>query len=221
MTPAIQLVLLMTGAYLLGTIPFGLLIARAKGVDIRRVGSGNAGATNVGRALGRKWGVLVLLLDAGKGAAATVVARVVMTRAGIEDVTQADLIWLGAGLACVLGNIAPFYLGFRGGKGVATTLGAILGIYPFLTVPGLIVLVVWAAVVKTTGYVSLGSVVAAAALPVAFAATAWLSEWPLPAHWPLAALTILLAGFIAFRHRENLARIRAGTENRVDRGAGG
>lgn len=215
MTNATNMALLFLGAHLAGTIPFGLLVARFKGIDIRSVGSGNVGATNVGRALGRKWGVLVLLLDAGKGAAATIAARFVMDRAGVEGVTQRDLVWLGAGFACVLGNIAPFYLGFRGGKGVATSLGAIMGIYPYMTLPGLAVLLVFALTARISRYVSLASVVAACSLPVIFAVSCVLAGWPLVQHWPLLSLGVLLAAFITLRHRANLARIRAGTENRI------
>lgn len=215
MTNVTIMALLFLGAHLAGTIPFGLLVARLKGVDIRSVGSGNVGATNVGRVLGRKWGVLVLLLDAGKGAAATIAARLIMDRTGIEGVTQRDLVWLGAGFACVLGNIAPFYLGFRGGKGVAASLGAIMGIYPFLTLPGLAVLMVFAVTARISRYVSLASVMAACSLPMIFAAACLVADWPLVQHWPLVSLGVLLAIFITIRHRANLARIRAGTENHI------
>ncbi|QDV92258.1 Glycerol-3-phosphate acyltransferase [Phycisphaerae bacterium RAS2] len=215
MSNATILALLFFGAHLAGTIPFGLVVARLKGVDIRSVGSGNVGATNVGRVLGRKWGLLVLMLDAGKGAAATIAARFVMDRTGIEGTTQRDLVWLGAGFACVLGNIAPFYLGFRGGKGVAASLGAIMGIYPYMTLPGLAVLVVFALTARISRYVSLASVAAACSLPVIFAAACLMAGWPLVEHWPLLSLGVLLAAFIIIRHRGNLARIRAGTENRI------
>ncbi|GJQ26322.1 MAG: glycerol-3-phosphate acyltransferase [Phycisphaerae bacterium] len=215
MTNATNMALLFLGAHLAGTIPFGLLVARLKGVDIRSVGSGNVGATNVGRVLGRKWGVLVLLLDAGKGAAATIAARLVMDHAGMVGVTQRDLVWLGAGFACVLGNIAPFYLGFRGGKGVAASLGAIMGIYPYMTLPGLAVLFVFAVTALVSRYVSLASIVAACSLPLIFSAACLLAGWPLVEHWPLFSLGVLLATFITIRHRANLARIRAGTENRI------
>jgi glycerol-3-phosphate acyltransferase PlsY len=216
--PLLNLAALLAGAYLVGSIPFGLLVARCRGVDIRRCGSGNVGATNVGRVLGFRWGLLVFLLDLGKGAASTVGAGLLLdwpvdpSRA--IGSLQRDVVWLAAGLACVLGSIAPLYLRFRGGKGVAASLGAVLGIYPYLTLPGLVVLVAWALVVRLTGYVSLGSMVAAGLLPISFLAFARLRGWGLSEHYPLLALCIGTALLILLRHRDNLRRLMAGTENR-------
>ncbi len=218
-----QLAILLLGSYLLGSIPFGLIIARLRGVDIRRLGSGNAGATNVGRVMGRPWGLLVLLLDAGKGATAVLVAGWWLNRpnqdAVILSIAGRDLIWLGAGALCVLGNILPVFSAFRGGKGVATSLGVVLGIHPFLTYPGLAAIVLWAVVVRLSGYVSLGSIVAAASLPIGFVVASALTGWPLSQHYPLLALTIALSGTVLIRHRSNIARLLAGTENRA-RGRG-
>lgn len=216
-----QLVLLCVAAYLLGSVPFGYLIARARGVDIRSKGSGNVGATNIGRVLGRKWGVLVLLLDAGKGLASTAAAAEMIRRhpaaAWAGSAALQDVVWLGTGVACILGSIFPLYLRFRGGKGVAASLGVILGIYPYLTWPGIMALVIWALVVKFTGYVSLGSIVAVAILPIAFAALGPLAGWSLSDHYPLLVLCVLLAFLILVRHRDNIRRLLAGTENKAGR----
>ncbi len=212
------LAFLILGSYLLGAVPFGYLVARLKGVDIRQHGSGNVGATNVGRVLGRRYGVLVLLLDAAKGAATTVTAGWLMARLpnlGGLSPSQRDLVLLGAGAACVIGNILPIYLRFRGGKGVATSLGVVLGIYPYLTWPAVAVAAVWVLVVLATRYISVGSIVAAALLPPVFAATAWWRQWSLAEHYPLLILCLLMAAAVLIRHRGNIRRLLDGTENRI------
>ena len=219
MTLGWQLTLLFIGSYLLGTVPFGLVVCRLKGVDIRRRGSGNLGATNVGRVLGRPWGVLVLLLDATKGGLTTASAGLLLRRMGDSLASgapvQRDLVLLGAGLCCVIGNIAPVYLRFKGGKGVATSLGVILGIYPYLTWPGLAAFAVWAVVVKLSGYVSLGSIVAAGVLPLAFVAISWALDWPLGEHYPLLGLCVAMSLMVLVRHRSNIGRLLRGTENKI------
>lgn len=224
MTSAWHIAAWFVAAYLIGAVPFGYLVARAKGTDIRKHGSGNAGATNVGRVLGRRWGVLVFLLDAGKGAATTLTATwlVARSQAGAPDGPaaawgQADLVLLGTSLCCLVGNVAPVFLRFRGGKGVATSLGIILGIYPYLTLPGVVAFVVWAIVVKLSGYVSLGSIVAAAVMPPAFVLFAYVFSWGVWRHYPLLALCILAAVMVLFRHRANIGRLLAGKESKVGR----
>lgn len=214
-----QMVVLFLGCHLLGTIPFGLIVALLKGVDIRKHGSGNPGATNVGRVLGRKWGALVLALDAGKGAIASLAASAFVARTSSPWITanavHGDLLLLGAGLCCLLGNVAPFYLGFRGGKGVAVSLGLVLGIYPYLTLPGAIAGLVWVLTVRLSGYISLGSILAACALPLAFVGVARGSSWALVDHYPLFCLTLVMATLLLIRHRANIGRLLAGTENRI------
>src|SRR5437870_2133365 len=139
-------------AYLIGSIPFGFLVARAKGVDIFHAGSGNIGATNVGRVMGQKWGLIVFALDVLKGALPT---------AGIL-VLIASIDWaVAAGLAAILGHLFPIYLRFRGGKGVATGFGAVAVLLPFSAA---IALLSWLIVVSWTRYVSLASIMAALAL---------------------------------------------------------
>jgi len=209
---------LLLAAYLMGTIPFGLIVSRMHGIDIRKQGSGNYGATNVGRTLGRKWGVLVLLLDMGKAILTLVATRWACEKFDLPwpdaSVTAVDTVMLGAGFCCVLGNTAPFYLGFKGGKGVATSLGVILGIWPLLTYAGLLAFVLWAVVTKISGYVSLGSIVAAVSLPLLFAGvTRWSGE-DIGLHWPLLLLCGALAAVVVIRHRANIGRLMSGTEPR-------
>ena len=214
-----HIAVLFVASYLVGSIPFGLIVSRLKGVDIRQHGSGNLGATNVGRVLGRKWGALVLLLDVAKGALTSIGANLLLLNVagpsvGVDPV-YLDWVWLGTGVCCVLGNTAPIYLRFKGGKGVATTLGVILGIWPFLTIPALATLVVWAAVVKLSRYVSLGSIVAACFMPLAFVVTARIGDWPIDDHYPLLGLTLVVGSLVVFRHRSNIGRLLSGTENKV------
>lgn len=181
-------------SYLLGSIPTGLLLARACGIDIRAAGSGNIGATNVYRTAGRKLGVATLVLDCLKGLIPVLAAR----HLGLPDV------WIaGVGLAAFLGHIYTVFLKFRGGKGVATALGVFLGVSPLavLGALALFVLVVW-----KWRYISLGSITAAAAFPVL---TAAIDRRPL-----IVAMTIVIAALVIFKHSENIKRLRAGTESR-------
>jgi len=187
---------LVAAAYLLGSVPFGLVVARCRGgVDLRRVGSGNIGATNVLRAAGATAAVLTLLGDAGKGAVAMGLGR-----------------WIGAspsllavlGVAVVLGHLFPLFAGFRGGKGVATALGVVLVAMP--AVGGLLI-VIWLLTAWYWRYSSLAALVAATALPE----LAWLLDGR-PALVALGAALLLL---ILWRHRDNLRRLRAGTEGRI------
>ncbi len=203
------------GAYLAASIPFGLIVARAKGVDVRAVGSGNIGATNVGRALGRPWGILVLLLDAAKGFVPMIAARAATDRwpDSVPDwgPAAANLVLLGTGLACGIGAVAPVFAGFRGGKAVAASLGIVLGVSE-LRVPALAALAVFVLVRGASGYVSLGSIVAAAALPAAFLIRLTLRGPALAEGYPLLILCVGLAGLVVARHRDNIARLRRGTE---------
>ena len=148
---------LTVAAYLLGSIPFGLLIARAHGVDLRRIGAGNIGATNGSRALGRPWAMVCFAFDCLKGLVPMLVAALL-----IDQITLGVLwLWLGVGCAAIIGHVFPVYLPFRGGKGAAPSLGVIFGLYPYLTLPGLVILMIWSAVLLTWRYVSLASILAA------------------------------------------------------------
>ena len=189
-----SLVLLLS--YLLGAVPFGLLAGKARGIDIRMVGSGNIGATNVFREVGKGPGITVLLLDALKG---FVPAFFFPVWFGIEPE------WgLGFGIAAILGHNFPVYLKFKGGKGVATSAGVILGAAPLAAVIGL---GVWAAVFLASGYVSVGSMCAAVAVPAA----GWWIYRGGGAVLPIA-LTVL-GLLVIWRHRTNIQRIRSGHEH--------
>jgi len=182
--------------YLLGSIPFALLMARRwSATDLRRVGSGNLGAANVMRASGVRAGVLVALLDMLKGALSVLVAERLSPSAAAPAV---------AGLAAIVGHIYPVWLRFRGGKGVATACGVFSILTPLAVPPALAVFV---AAVWITKYISLGSVLASIALPpLAYAAGG---------QGPVVAAASAAAVIIVFRHRSNVARLRAGTERRL------
>ena len=193
-------------SYLLGAIPTSYLVARlARGIDLRRVGSGNLGATNLYRALGWRYAIPVGLFDVAKGA---VPVFLFGPRAGGDP-----WIPLCCGVAAVVGHVFSPFVRFKGGKGVATAAGVVLGLAPLAF---LVALAVWAVVVRLTGYVSLGSILAAVALPPA----AWLLH-PDGGVEQLVVFSVL-ALFIVIAHRANIRRLMAGTENRFgQRAAGG
>lgn len=183
-------------AYLIGSVPFALLVARKWGAkDLRRVGSGNLGAANVLRASGVTAGVLVALLDVGKGVAGVLVAA----RLDGSNATPAV-----AGLAAIVGHIYPVWLRFRGGKGVATACGVFAALAPVALPPALAVFLLSAWLTK---YISVGSVLASAALPP----IAYAMGTPTPIVMAASAAAVL----IVFRHRSNLARVWLGTERRI------
>lgn len=183
-------------AYLLGAVPFGLVITRALGLgDIRQIGSGNIGATNVLRTGNKGAAAATLLLDAGKGGAAVLLARALVG----PDAAQL------AGLAAFVGHVWPVWLGFRGGKGVATFLGTLLALaWPV----GLAACATWAATAAVTRISSVSALVAAAATPL------WMVVFM---RGNMVALALGLAALIWWKHGANIARLRAGTEPRIGR----
>lgn len=218
-------------AYLIGSIPFGVLLGRMRGVDIRQHGSRNVGATNVARLLGKKLGLTCFFLDMAKGAGPVVGAGVttgVFARLPAEVTEGQMLLWLGVAIAAILGHMFSVFLRFGGGKGVATGFGSMLAMWPLLTLPALIAFVVWYATLRLTKYVGLASVAAVASLPllvgvVSVAAdagkqglAATLAD--LGHAWPLIAVTALLACVVTWKHRGNLARIRRGEEPKIGTG---
>jgi glycerol-3-phosphate acyltransferase PlsY len=183
-------------AYLLGSIPFGYLIVRGKiGADIRETGSGGTGATNVSRRAGKTAGVLTLLLDAAKGCAAVLIAKAL---------TGDDWVIAAAAIAALVGHIFPVWLGFRGGKGVATGVGIFVVLAPIAL---LCASVIFVAIVALTRYVSLGSIVAAVLIPV----FVW---WQTDLRSLLTA-AIVAAALIVFAHRGNIKRLASRTESRI------
>ena len=208
---------MIAAAYLVGSIPFGVLLARAKGIDLRAIGSGNIGATNVGRALGRKLGLACLALDILKGVAPTLATGALLTHRWTEPVASAALmgLWVTVGLAAILGHVFPIWLGFRGGKGVATSIGVGLGLFPYFTLPMAAAVVCYFTLRLTTGYVSLGSIALAVTFPAWFALFAWWRAWPIATHWPLLAVAITLGLLLILRHRDNITRLLRGREHAI------
>jgi glycerol-3-phosphate acyltransferase PlsY len=211
-----QLILFPLAAYVIGSTPFGVMIAWVHGRDIRKEGSGNVGATNVGRVLGRKWGYLCFLLDVAKGFGPAFAAVMLAgPREGVPSATE-QAVWLLTGMGAILGHVLSFWLKFRGGKGVATALGVVLGIWPYFTYAGLAAFGLWIAVTLITRYVSVGSITAACAfvpLLVAF-------NWPpgqIAQLWPLATFAGVMSLLIVFRHRANIRRLLTGTESKIGR----
>ena len=189
-------------SYLLGSIPTGFLWAKARGIDIRAVGSGNIGATNVMRALGRGPGITVLLIDAAKGFVPVFVAPVFFPR------PDHDALQILCCICVVAGHNWPCWLRFKGGKGVATSAGAVLA---FLPLPLLCGLVAWGVVFAISRYVSLASICAAVAVP--------LATWFITKNMTLTLFTTILGAVVIVKHKPNIQRLLAGTENRVSRAA--
>lgn len=215
MTVTTQLLILIPIAYLLGSIPFGLIVGKMKGIDVRSAGSGNIGATNVGRLLGRKFFFLVFFLDLLKSLLPMVAASI-LVRQSPDISSNQYLLWIAVGAAAVVGHMFSLFLGFKGGKGVATSAGVVLGLYPYFTLAGLVAMVVFVVVFLIWRYVSLGSMLAAVSFPVAFVAIGKTQGWlDLSRQWPLLAFAMLMAVLIVYKHRANIARLRAGTENRM------
>jgi len=213
-------------AYIAGSIPFGILLGRAKGVDIRAHGSRNVGATNVSRVLGRRLGLICFALDALKGAIPVLAAGAIagVVNQPLEEISQVELwLWLAVAGAAILGHIFSVFIRFAGGKGVATGFGAMLGMWPLLTIPALAALMLWIITAAIWRYVSLASMVAAAALPVS--TSLWLMYLAggagpqfrdaLETTWPLPATAALLALLVIWRHRGNILRLRRGQEPRI------
>ena len=202
--------------YLCGSVPFGLLIGFARGVDIREAGSGNIGATNASRVLGRKWGVICFVLDVLKGWAPVFIAGGVMGALNKASLSpQEAWIWLAVGAVAVIGHVFPIWLGLRGGKGVATGFGVLLGFWPILTWPALAALLVWVAMAIAVRYVSLASMVAAVSLPIWVVVFAMSSGRTIADHWPFIAATAAMAILVLIRHRTNLVRLCKGTESKI------
>lgn len=201
-----------TAAYFIGSMPTGYLVGRAKGIDIRQVGSGNIGATNVFRALGKTAGIFVLLADAAKGVLACILGPWLAglwsgAPSGPEAASPEGLAMAG-GVAAILGHNYTCWLRFKGGKGIATSAGVFLTLAPLAF---LILLALWGAVLGLTRYVSVASIAAAAGLPVAV----WLTG----GSPRMIGLSVALGLLAIYKHRGNVRRLREGTEHRLGRPA--
>lgn len=214
--------ILIASSFLSGSIPFSLLVGKLKGVDIRKVGSGNPGATNLGRALGRKYFFIGFTLDMLKGLVPVVIAGLLLHTIGrFVSASAPTGVWLACAIAAVLGHVFTPWLKFKGGKGVATAFGALLGVFPVLTIVGVIALGIYLLCLWRTRIVSISSMLAGCSLPVTTAillatrandAAAALTRDSGP--WYLG-LTLLLAALVLYTHRANIARLRAGTEPKI------
>ncbi|QDV05690.1 Glycerol-3-phosphate acyltransferase [Planctomycetes bacterium Poly30] len=195
--------LALLASYLLGSVPFGLVMARLiKGVDLREVGSGNIGATNAMRVLGKPLGLVAFLLDFGKGLVPTLFLSKYAADLNVHTPLLAESL---CGVAAVVGHCFPIYLKFRGGKGVATGCGAIVGIEPMVFVASGLV---WVALLGALRMVSLASIAMGLAFPI-------VAAWLVPGAPAFAGACALLTVLVLVRHRANIARIRAGTEPRI------
>jgi glycerol-3-phosphate acyltransferase PlsY len=195
--------------YLLGSVSGSLVLGRLRGVDIRAMGSGNAGGTNALRTVGWKFALGVVVIDIGKGIVAALVVPLMPTL--FADAPALEPVSIGAlsGLAAVIGHVWPLFFGFRGGKGAGTAVGVVAVVAPWCILP---LVVIWTVTLLGTGYVGLATVLAG----IGLVPSMWLlGPSPLPAS--LGVLALALAVLLVFTHRGNLVRLRTGTENRFDK----
>jgi glycerol-3-phosphate acyltransferase PlsY len=208
MSGALLLSLVVLGSYLLGAIPFGWIVARARGVDILRVGSGNIGATNVARMVGLGWGLLVFLLDFAKGAAPVLLVRWLDPPSDVELPPHGLAVL--AGVAAFLGHLFPVYLGFRGGKGVATGAGVAVALVPFIT---LIALAFWGLTLAVTRYVSIASILGGVLvflLQVTWTTAPWGNE-----EIVITLFCLFGSALVILRHATNIRRLFDRSEPRL------
>ena len=193
------------GAYLVGSIPFGYLIGRMRGVDVRTVGSKNIGATNVYRTVGHKWGFLAFFCDFLKGFLPACAASLYLSNlSNLSNPSNLSNLPVCVGLACVIGHTLTVFMKFKGGKGVATAFGMMVAL---ATVPALLAFAVFVVTVWLSHYISLGSMLAAAAL----AALVWV----FPCVLPMRIIAALVAVFVIYKHKSNIQRLVHGCENKI------
>ena len=196
------------GAYLIGSLPSGYIAGRVNGVDLRKVGSGNIGATNALRVLGKKWGYLVFAADIIKGWLSVTLAYALSRQFAPNDVTVAGIL---AAVFAVLGHNFPVWLGFRGGKGIATSAGIMVALFPIWVF--LCALVVWVGSFQLTRYVSVASILAAISLSASSLLLALLGR----CDWLLVAVAFAMTTLAIWRHKSNIDRLLAGTEKKFEK----
>ena len=206
----VTLAVLLVGSYLLGSIPFGYLAGRLVGIDIRQTGSGNVGATNVVRVLGKRYGYPVFALDVLKGFGAVKISML-MAPGRPPEWNSSEIVGILAAMSSILGHLYPPWLKFKGGKGVATSAGALLALTP---VPTLIGVAIWIIMFWLTRYVSLASITAAVVLPIVILV---VSSQDQNKRKPLVYSSACVAAVVIWRHRSNLSRLMRGTEPRFTR----
>jgi acyl phosphate:glycerol-3-phosphate acyltransferase len=205
----ITFAVILLGSYLLGSIPFGYLAGQIAGVDIRKFGSGNVGATNVMRALGKGYGYPVFALDFLKGFGAVRISMLIATGQPPEW-NSPEIFGIAAAISCVIGHSYPAWLEFKGGKGVATSAGALFALTP---IGGAIGVAIWTVVFFVTRYVSVASVTAAVAVPLVILVIRWHDENGKAIFY----FSVCVAAIVLWRHRSNLSRLMRGTEARFTR----
>jgi acyl phosphate:glycerol-3-phosphate acyltransferase len=205
----VTLAVILVGSYLLGSIPFGYLAGQLAGIDIRKFGSGNIGATNVVRILGKKYGYPVFALDFLKSFGAVRIAML-MAIGPPPQWNSPDIFGIAAATFCVIGHSYPLWLKFKGGKGVATFIGALFALAP---IGGFIGVAIWIVTFWITRYVSVASVTAAVALPIVILAVSWRNENVKVIFY----FSVCIAAVVIWRHRSNLSRLLHGTEPRFTR----
>ncbi|MEO8351636.1 MAG: glycerol-3-phosphate 1-O-acyltransferase PlsY [Chthoniobacteraceae bacterium] len=216
MVPVVAVIVIL--AYLLGSIPFGLIISKSQGIDIRQLGSGNIGATNVWRMVGKKSGLLTFIGDVAKGLVAVLAAKWIAAHWAIHvplshgheriEFFPLDFAGIAAAMGCILGHSFPVWLGFRGGKGVATSLGVIIGMMPLAA---LLAFGVWAITFKLSRYVALASIAAAVSFPVIVIGLMFTTGGN---GWGYFFFSVAASLLVIRRHRDNIKRLMDGTEHR-------
>jgi glycerol-3-phosphate acyltransferase PlsY len=213
----LNLIVVVILSYLAGSIPNSIIISKlVKGIDIREHGSGNAGGTNVFRVLGWKWGILVILLDALKGALAVIIiARLYLDNFPFTNITPFDdftLIQIFCGVAAVIGHVWTVFAGFRGGKGIATALGFLLTL---ITIDMLLALVVFTLTVTLSRYISLGSIAAAISVPLILIVRENIFGADIPGYHTILPFVIVLVLLVIYTHRKNIDRLLKGSESKI------
>jgi glycerol-3-phosphate acyltransferase PlsY len=207
------------GAYIVGSIPIGFLLARSKGVDIRNHGSGNIGATNVWRVLGPRLGAICFALDMLKGMLPVLLAG--LLNGTLREIPEPGpaLSWMGVAAAAILGHMFPVWLRFKGGKGVATGFGALLGVWPIMTAAAVGALVAWLISARITRYVGISSCFAAVSMPMWVGLAGWAvvgnGDGLFRQIWAYELVAVLLATVVVVKHRGNIRRTLNGTERRI------
>jgi len=209
----VKFIILIIAAYLLGSVPFAMIIAKAHGKDLRKIGSGNIGATNLSRAVGKKWAYFCFILDAAKGLIPMLIASKFISS---QPTTTELLLSLVVGCAAIAGHIFPIYIKFKGGKGVATSFGVAMGLWPYYTTCAIIAMVCWLSCVFIWRYISLASIIAAIVFPITLTTITILNKsWQFQNLWPLFIAAIAIPLMVIFKHRENAIRIIKGNEHKV------
>jgi glycerol-3-phosphate acyltransferase PlsY len=207
----LPMVLLVIAAYFVGAIPFGYIVGKLKGRDIRKEGSGNIGATNVGRIFGRKYFWIVFSLDALKGMIPMLIGAAMLS--SFPEDTWKYVLWMSAAFGALAGHMFPIYLGFKGGKGVATSLGVMFGVFPYYFVAAIPSVLAFLITFRMTRIISISSILGSATFPVSLFIAGFYFNWHLlGVRWPLLAMATGVASLVIYRHRANMSRLLAGTE---------